>query len=106
MQQITIHAFPAVTIGFIVFFVGAFLTRKIAFLRNYSIPEPVSGGLAAALTTWMLFSWFNIEIAFDLAVRDILLVIFFATIGLNARLSDLVAGGRLLGLLLIMTVLF
>lgn len=106
MQQITIHAFPAVTIGFIVFFLGAFLTRKVALLRNYSIPEPVAGGLVAALTTWALYSWFHVEVAFDLAVRDILLVVFFATIGLNARLSDLVAGGRLLGLLLVMTVLF
>lgn len=29
---------------------GAFLTRRIAFLRNYNIPEPVSGGLAAVLS--------------------------------------------------------
>ena len=39
-------------------------------------------------------------------VRDTLLVIFFAAIGLNARLSDLIAGGRLLLLLLVMTVIF
>ncbi len=106
MNQVFIPAFPAVTIGIIVFFMGAFLTRKVAFLQNYSIPEPVSGGLAAALITWVLFSWFQIEIQFDLVVRDTLLVIFFATIGLNARLSDLIAGGRLLGLLLLMTLVF
>ncbi len=106
MQQILIPAFPAITIGIIVFFLGAFLTRKIGFLRNYSIPEPVSGGLAAAVITWMLFSWFQIEVTFDLVVRDTLLVIFFATIGLNARLSDLIAGGKLLGLLLVVTVAF
>ena len=106
MQQIVIPAFPAITIGIIVFFVGAFLTRKIAFLRNYSIPEPVSGGLAAALVTWGLFAWFDLQIEFDLVVRDTLLVIFFATIGLNARFADLIAGGRLLALLLVMTVAF
>ena len=106
MNQVLIPAFPAVTIGIIVFFMGAFLTRKVAFLQNYSIPEPVSGGLAAALITWVLFSWFQIEVQFDLVVRDTLLVIFFATIGLNARLSDLIAGGKLLGLLLLMTLIF
>ena len=68
MHQVLIPAFPAVTIGIIVFFVGAFLTRRVAFLRNYSIPEPVSGGLAAALVTWALFSWTNVEIQFDLAL--------------------------------------
>ena len=106
MNQVLIPAYPAVTIGIIVFFVGAFLTRRVPFLRNYSIPEPVSGGLAAALVTWILFSWADLEIQFDLATRDTLLVIFFATIGLNARLSDLILGGRLLGLLLLMTIVF
>ena len=106
MTTIEIPDFPTVTIGIIVFFVGAFLTRRISFLRDYSIPEPVSGGLAAALVTWALFSLLNTEIKFDLATRDTLLVIFFATIGLNARLADLVTGGRILGLLLAMTVVF
>ncbi len=101
-----IPAFPAVTIGIIVFFLGAFLTRKVAFLRNYNIPEPVSGGLFAALFTWACVGLLNIEITFDLSSRDELLVIFFATIGLNARFSDLLAGGRLLGILLLATVAF
>ena len=51
MQQILIPTFLAITIGIIVFFVGAFLTRRVALLCNYSIPEPVAGGLAATLVT-------------------------------------------------------
>lgn len=104
--MIEVPDFLTITIGMIVFFAGAFLTRRVAFLRDYSIPEPVSGGLAAALAAWMIYSWFGIEITYELGARDMLLVIFFATIGLNARLSDLLAGGKLLGLLLVMTVLF
>jgi glutamate:Na+ symporter, ESS family len=102
----TIPDFPAITIGFIVFFLGAFLTRHIAFLRNYNIPEPVSGGIAVALFTWAAFAWFGTEVVFDLSTRDELLVLFFTTIGLNARLSDLIAGGRLLLILLVMTIAF
>lgn len=103
---IEIDAFVATTIGMLVFFLGALLTREIAFLRNFNIPEPVSGGLAVALITWAIFAFFNREIRFDLSVRDFLLVVFFTTIGLNARLSDLIAGGKLLGLLLLATVVF
>lgn len=103
---IQVEDFVAVTIGIIVFFLGAFLTRRVAFLRSYNIPEPVSGGLAAALIVWAIYVWFGTEISFDLATRDKLLVIFFATIGLNARFTDLVAGGRMLLILLVMTVAF
>jgi len=48
---------------------------------------------------------FGITVEFDLDVpRDIMLVYFFTTIGLNARLGDLVAGGRPLATLLAATV--
>lgn len=106
MEVIVVPAFVSVTIGFVVFFLGVFLTRKVGFLGDYNIPEPVSGGLAVALLTWAAFALTGTQIAFDLEVRDYLLVVFFATIGLNARISDLFLGGRLLGLLLVITLGF
>ncbi|MEM9880268.1 MAG: sodium/glutamate symporter [Pseudomonadota bacterium] len=102
---INLDSFGSVTVGFIVFFLGAFLTRNSRFLRNYNIPEPVSGGFAIALITWLLYS-LDIIVSFDLAVRDSLLVIFFASIGLNARFSDLLNGGRLLIILLGLTLTY
>lgn len=98
--------FLSFTIGIIVFFVGAFLTREVRFLRDFSIPEPVSGGLFIALIIWLWREFSGQEIEFDLAVRDYLLVIFFACIGLNARVSDLVVGGKRLAILLGLTVAF
>ena len=103
---IEIPDFISVTIGIVVFFIGFQLTRRVAFLREFNIPEPVSGGLAAALITWALFAWFGLEVVFELETRDSLLVLFFTTIGLNARFADLVAGGKLLAILLVMTLVF
>ncbi|WP_421726318.1 sodium/glutamate symporter [Bauldia sp.] len=105
-QLVEIPSFLALTLGIVVFFLGAFLTRHVRFLSDYSIPEPVSGGLATALIVWAAYAWIDIEIVFDLEPRDTLLLFFFAAIGLNARFSDLIAGGRLLALLLAMTVVF
>jgi len=105
-ETIEVHAFITLTIAFIVFFIGVFLSRHVAFLRDYNIPEPVAGGLFAALFTWAFYGAFGQKIVFDLDARDELLVIFFATIGLNARVSDLLVGGRLLGILLVLTVVF
>lgn len=53
MSEIVILAFISVALGFVVFFLGAFLIRKVSFLGDYNIPEPVSGGLAIALLTWV-----------------------------------------------------
>ncbi len=106
MEEIIVPAFISVTLGFVVFFLGVFLTRKVGFLSKYSIPEPVSGGLAVATLTWVFFAMTGRQIVFDLEVRDYLLVVFFATIGLNARISDLFLGGRLLVSLLVMTLAF
>ncbi|MHA6262781.1 sodium/glutamate symporter [Arenibacterium sp. CAU 1754] len=98
--------FVTLTIGMIVFLFGAVLTRRVAFLRNLNIPEPVSGGLAVAVLAWAIFAATGLEIAFELDTRDELLVIFFVTIGLDARISDLISGGRLLLLLLLATLGF
>ncbi|MEM1074847.1 MAG: sodium/glutamate symporter [Pseudomonadota bacterium] len=101
-----VPSFISVTLGMIVFFLGAFLTRGVAFLRNYNIPEPVSGGIAVALATWAWFALTGRQIVFDLSVRDYLLVLFFSTIGLNARIADLFRGGKLLVILLALTLVF
>ncbi|ODR99517.1 glutamate permease [Methyloceanibacter methanicus] len=105
-HSIEINSFIALTVGFVVFFAGQYLTKKIRFLADYNIPEPVSGGIAVALTTWALYAFFGREISFDLSARDALLVYFFTTVGLNARFADLVRGGLPLALMLGATVVF
>ena len=106
MTPILVPAFISVTLGFIVFFLGAFLTRRVTFLRDYNIPEPVSGGIIISLLTWAYFVITDRPVEFDLQVRNYLLVMFFTTIGLNARIADLLRGGKLLGLLLVITLSF
>lgn len=105
-ETIEISPFIALTVGFVVFFVGRYLTQKIALLSEYNIPEPVSGGIAVALSTWVLYAVFSHEITFNLNARDALLVYFFTTVGLNARFVDLVRGGLPLLLMLTATVVF
>lgn len=99
-----VNDFVALTVGIIVYFLGMAATRRFAFLREFNIPEPVSGGVLTALVTLAIFLLFNVSVAFELETRDKLLVYFFTTIGLNARLSDLIKGGRSLVLLLVLTV--
>lgn len=101
-----VNDFLAYTAGIVVFFLGMILNRRVAFLRNYNIPEPVSGGVVAALLGLLIYLTAGIELTYDLETRDRLLVYFFTAIGLNARLSDLISGGRALGILLVLTLSF
>ena len=100
---LTIDGFVAYTIGIIVYFIGRELTGQIAFLRDYNIPEPVTGGILAALAALAVFAAFGVAVEYDLETRDRLLVYFFTAIGLNARVKDLVNGGRPLAILLVLT---
>ncbi|MCV6586078.1 MAG: sodium/glutamate symporter [Marinibacterium sp.] len=108
-MPILIPNFVTATMGFAVFVIGAMLNSRFDILRRFNIPEAVSGGLLASLVVLALYEIWQIELSFDLAARDVFLLIFFAGIGLNARFADLVAGGKplllLLGLTLAMIVL-
>ncbi len=42
---VQLGAFMAVTMGIIVLFVGKRINDGVAILREFSIPEPVTGGL-------------------------------------------------------------
>jgi ESS family glutamate:Na+ symporter len=96
----------AVTLGIIVLFLGRRLNLAIPFLRNFSIPEAVSGGLVMSVLLALVYLATDVPVAFDLGARDLLLVYFFTTIGINARLSELLLGGKPLIILLAVTVGF
>jgi glutamate:Na+ symporter, ESS family len=101
---IAVSGFVALTFGIIAYFAGAWLTQRYRVLAAYSIPEPVTGGLAAAVLVLLVYLATGRAVAFDLAARDALLVYFFTTIGLNARLDDLRRGGPVLLTMLALTV--
>ena len=91
-------------LAILVLLAGRWVNRRIHWLRDYSIPEPVTGGILASLALTAVQLIAGIELQFDLAARDTLLVAFFATVGLSARISTLAAGGLMLVILTIIAV--
>ena len=79
-------------IAALVLVVGRQLIKRIAFLRKYSIPEPVVGGLLAAVLVAALHAM-GVRIAFDTALQPGLMLAFFATIGLGADARMVARGG-------------
>lgn len=101
-----LDAFPSMTLGIVVLFIGKRINDAVSFLRVFSIPEPVTGGLIFTLLFALLYFFIGIEISFDLAARDVLLIYFFTTIGINASLKDLLSGGMPLVILLLITIVY
>ena len=102
--QIEVRSFLTVTLGILVLFLGKALNKRFAFLREFTIPEPVSGGLLVASVIALLHLAFGLEISFGMRARDLLLVYFFTTVGMNASFADLRRGGRSLVVLLALTI--
>ncbi|TVQ87605.1 MAG: sodium/glutamate symporter [Chromatiaceae bacterium] len=103
---IRFDSFLAVTLGIIVLFVGKQLNDRIDRLREFSIPEPVTGGLLFSILFALIYLLSGWAVEFELRARDFLLVYFFTSIGINASARDLLAGGMPLAILLVITIAF
>ncbi len=99
-----IGPFLTATLGIVVLFVGKRINDVVAFLREFSIPEPVTGGLLFSVLFGILYAATGVAVEFELAVRDVLLVYFFTIIGINASVKDLLAGSKPLVVLLVITI--
>jgi ESS family glutamate:Na+ symporter len=83
---------------------GAWLKRKLPLLDRLDIPVPVVGGMLYAMLTLALHGRVvNLEV--DTTLRDLLMIAFMTTIGLNARLELIRKGGAgVIKLLVIATI--
>ena len=100
MHSYQFEPFLSFTLAIILLFIGKGLTSKSALLRRYSIPEPVIGGFLCAAAVAIAYFFFDLRITFSLEVRDMLLLYFFAAIGLHADIRTLISGGKPLAILL------
>lgn len=90
-----------IIIAVAVWLAGTYINSKLRVLQHYSIPVAVTGGLLCSLITTALFYLFDITVTFDTGLRNVLLLVFFSTIGLSARITLLKAGGKALVMLLL-----
>ena len=98
----TINSYYTLIIASIVLLFGRYLVRKYRFLQDFNIPEPVAGGLVAAVIIYALYVFNHVSFAFDKSLRDAFMLVFFSSIGLSADFSRLKAGG--VGLVLFLLV--
>ncbi|ERP96202.1 UNVERIFIED_CONTAM: gltS [Trichonephila clavipes] len=100
-MEFTFNGFYTLISAVIVLLLGRFLVNKIDFLRRYNIPEPVAGGLVAAVISLLVHSMWGYSIVFSSQLQTSFMLVFFASIGLSANFMKLKEGGIGLVLFLI-----
>lgn len=105
-MDLPVDEFLTFTIAIIVLFVGKLLSMRYRILQEYSIPEPLIGGLVCAIVVALIYYLGDVRIQFETSGRDELLLYFFAAIGLKADIRTLLAGGRPLVILLVLASVF
>ena len=94
MNNIIINPYYTLIIATLVLLVGRLLVGKIKLLQNFNIPEPVAGGLLAAVIIYLLYLKYKISLDFNTNLQDAFMLFFFSSIGLSADFSRLKAGGK------------
>jgi glutamate:Na+ symporter, ESS family len=104
--MIALDTYATLVSASVVLLVGRYLVTTLKPLQAYSIPEPVIGGLLAAVVIMLLYKGGGVELRFDASLGTPLMLCFFASIGLNADLASLKRGGKPLLLLLMVVIGF
>lgn len=89
----------AVAVG--VLYLGGFLKKKVKFLEKFCIPAPVVGGIIFAVVSCLLHVFGIVEFQFDETLKTVCMVMFFTSVGFQANLKVLKAGGKSLVIFLL-----
>jgi ESS family glutamate:Na+ symporter len=81
--------------------IGTLVNRRVRLLSTYNIPDPITGGLLYAAIASILWATLAFRVGIDQAVKPVLLLMFFAGIGMCADLRLLKRGGKALVLFLL-----
>lgn len=90
----------------LVLLLGRILVKKIKFLDEFNIPDPVAGGLLVSIIILFLHQQTGLSINIDKDLQNGLMLMFFASIGLSADFSRLKAGGLPLIIFLVLVSVF
>ncbi|WP_112479882.1 sodium/glutamate symporter [Vibrio variabilis] len=105
MSDITLNSVESMLLAFLILWVGSKLLGCFKTLSKYHIPSPIIGGILVSLVT-MALHYAGINVTFELPLKDTLMLMFFASVGLSADLRLLKHGGTALVSFLVCAAVF
>jgi ESS family glutamate:Na+ symporter len=105
MSDIALSDLESLAVGLAALLIATSIFSRIPLLSRLNVPVPVVAGVMVAIVIAVLHRYGNVSVQFASALTDILLLMFFTTVGLSAKFSALRAGGRPLVILCVVTVI-
>ncbi|MBB1631647.1 sodium/glutamate symporter [Cupriavidus sp. UME77] len=102
--MLQLNTYETLVAASLVLLAGRKLIAITPFLKTYSIPEPVVGGLVVAFGLFAARAFAGAQVGFDLTMQTPLMLAFFATLGLSADLASLRRGGRSIAVFLLVVI--
>jgi glutamate:Na+ symporter, ESS family len=98
MHNIALNELWTLVVALLTIALGTRVIARVPVLARYSIPPAVVGGFLVAVLLLVLqqLGW---RLSFGTQTRSALLLVFFTTLGLSARLSALRGGGAAVALM-------
>ena len=95
MLTVKLNMLQTVALGIIAYYFGVFVRRRVRIFSSLSIPASAIGGLTVALIAAVLQSKNIISFSFDSTLQNLLMIMFFCTVGMNASYKLLKKGSIL-----------
>jgi ESS family glutamate:Na+ symporter len=81
--------------------IGTLVNRRVTLLSRYNIPDPITGGLLFAGAASVVLAASGFKVGIEQTIKPVLLLMFFAGVGMCADLRMLKRGGKALPLFLV-----
>ncbi|HEX5102472.1 MAG TPA: sodium/glutamate symporter, partial [Pirellulaceae bacterium] len=97
-RSMNLAPLPSLLIAVLVLLIGTLTNRRVALLAKYNIPDPITGGLLFAVVASIAAAAAGFRLGIDQTLKPVLLLVFFAGVGMCADLRLLKLGGKALAL--------
>ncbi|QCR32001.1 sodium/glutamate symporter [Lysinibacillus sp. SGAir0095] len=104
MVEFELDMYQVAAVAAIMFWLGSWIVKKNAFLSKYCIPAPLVGGLIFASINTVLAASGMMVITLDTTLQNILMSVFFTTIGFTASIPLMKKGGKQILVILFISV--
>jgi glutamate:Na+ symporter, ESS family len=97
----SLNPLTSVLAAVLVLLVGTLVNRRVSLLSKYNIPDPITGGLLFAVIASVVWAAAGFKLEIDQTFKPVLLLMFFAGVGMCADLRMLKHGGKALVIFLL-----